>query len=68
MSISATVIVAIPWEAIKLGALATTSRSNSLSCVCISLCRISQRLARARIAALADAVVDVILPGLNAAM
>jgi antitoxin HigA-1 len=66
MSISAAVIVAIPYDASKVGARIATSCSSTLSCAWISSCSVSQRWANARKAVLADAIVEVIAPGLSA--
>jgi hypothetical protein len=59
--------VAIPRDAIKLGTFASTRALSALSCSTVSSCSISQQRAKDRMAALAEAVVDVIGPGLHAA-
>lgn len=68
ISISAAVIVEIPWELIKLGAFSLTIRSSSCPWAWISSCKFSHLRAIARMAALAEAVVVVTFPGLSAAM
>jgi hypothetical protein len=68
ISISAIVSVAIPCEAIKLGGFASTKVLSSLSCSVISSFSMSHRRANERMEALAEAVVDVIGPGLDAAI
>src|SRR3954462_10755346 len=67
ISISAAVPVDMPWASFRVGAQAVVRVSRSASWLLISASSISQRRARARNVALAEAVGEVIAPGLRAA-
>ena len=68
ISITATIIVEMPFDFIGSSALFRTSHSSSWSWAWISSCSASQRRAIARMADLAEAVGDISFPGLNAAI